>query len=84
MADQKRWVARLTPAGNLSVEWLLGLGYSLDVWEVKDANAVGAAIIVAADEEQLREVERQGHAQVERLSPLEGFDASNLPPRGQS
>lgn len=83
MADQKRWVARLTPAGDMMVEGLLGLGYSLDVWEV-EGGATGAAIIVAADEEQLMEVEKQGHAHVERLSPLEGFDTSNLPTGGQS
>jgi hypothetical protein len=84
MAGQKRWLARLTPEGDVRVEGLLGLGYSLDVWEVEGGDAAGAAIIVAADEEQLMEVEKQGHARVERLSPLEDFDPPNLPPRGQT
>lgn len=85
MAEQTRWVARLTPVGGMRVEGLLGLGYSLDVWEVEGGDAARAAsIIAAADEEQLAEVERRGHARVERLSPLEGFEAPDAPPGGQS
>lgn len=73
MAEHKRWVARLTPAGGMRVEALLGLGYSLDVWEVEGGDSTRApSLIAAADEEQLAEVERRGHAHVERLSPLEG------------
>jgi hypothetical protein len=50
MADQKRWIARLTPAGDIMVERLIGLGYSLHAWEV-EASATGVVIIVAAEVE---------------------------------
>lgn len=74
---------RTADTGDEMVEGLLGLGYSPDAWEAK-VGATSIVSIVAVDEEQLIEVEKQDHAHVERLSPLEGFDTSNLSLGGQS
>jgi hypothetical protein len=71
MADtHTRWVARLTPRPQGSVEALLQLPLGLDVWE-RHADA----LIVAADEAQLAELERRRIAQVERLSTVADFQA---------
>lgn len=70
-ADQPtRWVARLTPGSSDSVEALLGIPLGLDVWE-RHADA----LVVAASEGQLAEVERRHLARVERLCTVADFQA---------
>jgi hypothetical protein len=71
MADKHiRWVVRLTPMPHSSVEALLNMPLGLDVWE-RHADA----LVVAADEAQLAELERRRLAQVERLSTVAEFQA---------
>ena len=65
-----RWVARVTPMPQDSIEALLQMPLGLDVWE-RHADA----LIVAADEAQLAELERRRLAQVERLSTVADFQA---------
>jgi hypothetical protein len=69
MSDQEtRWVARLTPMPQSSIEILLGMSLGLDVWERH-----GDALVVAASDVQLSEIERRRLAQVERLSTVAEF-----------
>jgi hypothetical protein len=69
MSDQEtRWVARLTPMPQSSMEILLGMSLGLDVWERH-----GDALVVAASDAQLSELERRRLAQVERLSTVAEF-----------
>jgi hypothetical protein len=67
---QTRWVARLIPTLNSSVDALLHMPLGLDVWE-RHADA----LVVAASEAQLSELERRRLAQVERLSTVAEFQA---------
>jgi hypothetical protein len=55
---------------NASVDSLLGMPLSLDVWE-RQANA----LVVAASEAQLSELERRRLARVDRLSTVAEFHA---------
>ncbi len=59
--SEQTWVARVTPAAGCSVATLLGLPLGLDVWE-RQADA----LVVAAPESRLRELERRRLAHVER------------------
>jgi hypothetical protein len=59
----ERWVARLTPATGVTVEALLRQSLGLDVWERRQD-----ALIVAADEGRLAEIERRRLASVERIA----------------
>ena len=59
--SERTWVARVTPAAGCSVATLLGLPLGLDVWE-RQADA----LVVAAPESRLRELERRRLAHVER------------------
>ena len=68
--QQTRWVARLLPTLNSSIDSLLNMPLGLDVWE-RHADA----LVVAASEAQLSELERRRLAQVERLSTVAGFEA---------
>ena len=68
--QQTRWVARLIPTLNSSIEALLHMPLGLDVWE-RHADA----LVVAASEAQLSELERRRLAQVERLSTVAAFEA---------
>jgi hypothetical protein len=71
MADKHtRWVARLTPMPRGSVDALLNMPLGLDVWE-RHADA----LVVAADEAQLAELERRRIARVERLLTVAEFQA---------
>jgi len=67
---QTRWVARLLPTLNSSIDALLNMPLGLDVWE-RHADA----LVVAASEAQLSELERRRLAQVERLSTVAAFEA---------
>jgi hypothetical protein len=68
--QQTRWVARLIPTLNSSIDALLHMPLGLDVWE-RHADA----LVVAASEAQLSELERRRLAQVERLSTVAAFAA---------
>ncbi|SHN83628.1 hypothetical protein SAMN05660350_03454 [Geodermatophilus obscurus] len=59
--SEQTWVARITPAAGHSVATLLGLSLGLDVWE-RQADA----LVVAAPESRLVELERRRLASVER------------------
>ena len=59
--SEQTWVARVTPAAGCSVATLLGLPLGLDVWERR-----ADALVVAAPESRLRELERRRLASVER------------------
>jgi len=59
--SEQTWVARVTPAAGHSVASLLGLSLGLDVWE-RQADA----LVVAAPESRLAELERRRLAHVER------------------
>jgi len=65
MSDQERWIARLTPLPNGSVAGLLRMPLGLDVWE-RHADA----LVVAASESQLTEIERRLLARVERIASV--------------
>jgi hypothetical protein len=71
MSDQEtRWVARLTPMPQSSIEVLLGMSLGLDVWERHEDT-----LVVAASDAQLSEIERRRLARVERLSTVAEFQA---------
>jgi hypothetical protein len=70
MVESERWVARLTPTANYSIDDLLASSIGLDVWERHDD-----VLVVAANEMQLSELERRGLALVERLSTQAEFEA---------
>ena len=61
-ADEARWVVRLTPPAGRTVRDLLKIPLSLDIWQREDG-----ALIAAALETTLRELERRQLAGVERL-----------------
>ena len=65
---ERTWIARLTPTAGSSVERLLGLPLGLDVWERHPD-----ALVVAATENQLAELERRRLAEVERWSTREDY-----------
>lgn len=68
--EQNRWIARLTPTPSTSIDALLRLPLSLDVWERPDD-----VLVVAATEAQLTDLERRHLAHVERLSTVDEFVA---------
>ena len=68
--QEDRWVARLIPADARTVDDLLGVPLGLDVWERHDD-----ALVVAASEAQLAELERRRLARVERLCTRAEFQA---------
>ena len=68
-ADEVRWVARLTPPTGRTIRDLLEIPLSLDVWHrEKDA------IVAAASEVTLRELERRRLAGVERLCTTKEYE----------
>jgi ribose 1,5-bisphosphokinase PhnN len=67
---ENRWVARLTPTANSSIEILLAVPVGMDVWERH-----GDVLVVAASEAQLSELERRRLAHVERVSTQAEFEA---------
>jgi hypothetical protein len=66
--DDTRWIARLSPAPGSSVEGMLQSRLGLDVWERHPD-----ALVVAATETQLGEIERRRLARVERIEPVLAF-----------
>jgi hypothetical protein len=68
--SEQTWVARVTPAAGCSVATLLGLPLGLDVWE-RQADA----LLVAAPESRLAELERRRLAHVERWGTQAQYQA---------
>jgi hypothetical protein len=69
-AGEVRWVVRLTPPKGRTIRDLLEIPLSLDVWHrEKDA------LIAAASELTLRELERRRLAGVERLCTTQEYEA---------
>jgi len=68
--NERRWVARIKPTLNSSVDGLLCMPLGLDIWERNEDT-----IIAAASEAQLDDLERRNLAHVERLSTTEDFVA---------
>jgi hypothetical protein len=64
----QRWVVRLTPAPNLTVDNLLELLSGIDVWERHRGY-----LVAAASDLQLADFEARGLAQVERLYTIDDF-----------
>lgn len=65
-----RWLVRITPVVGRTVDDLLKLPLSLDVWE-REAGAV----VAAASEQTIAELERRHIAGVERLRTIADFDS---------
>jgi hypothetical protein len=79
-----RWLVRLTPPAGRTVDDLLKVPLSLDVWQ-RDADAV----VAAASEQTITELERRRLASVERLriiadleSGAAGLDRGDGRPEG--
>jgi hypothetical protein len=67
-AAETKWVVRLHPPPGHDVDSLLKLPFSLDVWQ-RDAGA----LVVAASEATLDELERRKLARVDRISTVTDF-----------
>ncbi|RVP05494.1 hypothetical protein CN083_22890 [Sinorhizobium meliloti] len=65
-----RWLVRLTPVAGRTVNDLLKVPLSLDVWE-READAV----VAAASERTIVELERRRIAGVERLRPIAALES---------
>jgi hypothetical protein len=68
MASDTCWVVRLRPASGRSVDDLLRLPLSLDVWQRERD-----ALIVAVSEATLHELERRRLAHIERIRPTADY-----------
>lgn len=69
--DEVRWVARLTPPPGRTVQDLLQAPVALDVWERQPE-----ALVAAATEASLKELERRRLAGVERLCTTAEHEAA--------
>jgi len=65
-----RWLVRLTPAAGRTVDDLLKVPLSLDVWE-READAV----VAVASEQTIAELERRRIAGVERLRTIADLES---------
>jgi hypothetical protein len=65
-----RWVVRLTPMAGCTVDDLLKLSLSLDVWERH-----ASALVAAASEQTIAEIERRRVAGVQRLRTVADVEA---------
>ena len=65
-----RWLVRLTPVSGRTVDDLLKVPLSLDVWE-READAV----VAAASEQTITELERRRIAGVERLRTIADLES---------
>jgi hypothetical protein len=71
MAEARvRWVVRLTPMAGCTVDDLLRVPLSLDVWE-----RGAGALMAAASEATIAEIERRRIARVERLRTIADVEA---------
>jgi hypothetical protein len=69
-AHEVRWVVRLTPPTGGTLRELLEIPLSLDVWHRESD-----ALVAAASEVTLREIERRRLAGVERLCTTQEYEA---------
>ena len=60
-----RWVVRLTPLAGRTIDDILKVSLSLDIWQ-RDADA----LVAAASEQTIAELERRRIAGVERLRTI--------------
>ena len=67
-AAETKWVVRLHPPAGHDVDTLLKLPFSLDVWQ-RDASA----LVVAASEATLNELERRKLARVDRICTVADY-----------
>lgn len=67
-----RWVVRLTPMAGCTVDDFLRIPLSLDVWQ-RDAGA----LVAAASEPTIAEIERRRIARVERLRTIAEVEAGS-------
>jgi hypothetical protein len=74
--EAPRWVARIRPTARCSIEDLLRLPVSLDIWERGED-----ALIAAASEADLLELERRKLAHVERICSAEDYVDRGWPAR---
>ena len=65
-----RWLVRLTPVAGRTVDDLLKVPLSLDVWERE-----AGAIVAAASEQTIVELERRRIAGVERLRTIADLES---------
>jgi hypothetical protein len=72
--SKTRWIARLKPMAGTGINELLRVSLSLDVWERK-----GEVLVVAAEEEQLAELERRRLALVERICTIADYKTKAQP-----
>ena len=79
MADDRTWIARITPLAGSSVVRLLTLPLGLDVWERHPG-----FLVVSAPESRLAELERRRLATVDRWATRESYEAqmADRPPTG--
>jgi hypothetical protein len=69
-----RWVVRLTPCAGRTVDDLLKLPLSLDVWQREPG-----ALVAAASEPTVVEIERRRLAAVERLRTVADLERGARP-----
>jgi len=74
-----RWVARLTPLAGTGIDDLLRLPLGLDVWERHPD-----ALVVAAGEALLSDIERRGLARVDRMMTTDAYQRAHSPTQGDS
>ena len=72
-----RWVVRLTPLAGRTVDDLLKVPLSLDVWE-RGADA----LVAATSERTIVELERRRIARVERLRTVADLESDTFDPEG--
>ena len=65
-----RWVVRLTPMAGCTVDDLLRVPLSLDVWERQ-----AGALVAAVSERTIAEIERRRIAEVKRLRTIADVEA---------
>jgi hypothetical protein len=73
-----RWVVRLTPLAGRTVDDLLKIPLSIDVWQ-REANA----LVAAAPEHTIAELERRRIAGVERLRAIADLESGVADPDGR-
>jgi hypothetical protein len=73
-----RWVVRLTPCAGRTVDDLLKVQLSLDVWE-READA----LVAAASEHTISELQRRRIAEVQRLRAVPDANGSEPGPDGR-
>ena len=74
-----RWIARLAPLPGTDVDDLLRLALGLDVWERHPD-----ALVVAATEERLSDIEGRGLARVERMLTTDEYQRAHSPAQGHT